>query len=114
MATPAPALFAGMHRAFTEYWRDVRVLAYGEAPDYARLRGHFVSAWERSGSWVEAPGEIDWLKAYSELQSQEEEHLRRRREKFQRPSFDGKIDELGDEDVEVNMGITVSIITGLA
>ena len=83
MATPAQTLFAGMDRAFMEYWRDVRVLAYGEEPDYARLRGHFVSAWEGRQSWVESPGEVDWLKAYSELQSQEAERQCQRREEFQ-------------------------------
>ena len=83
MATPAQTLFAGMDRAFMEYWRDVRVLAYGEEPDYPRLRAHFVLAWEARESWVESPGEIDWLKAYSELQSQEAERQRQRREEFQ-------------------------------
>lgn len=84
MATPAQALFAGMDRAFMEYWRDVRALAYGEEPDYARLRGHFVAAWEGRALWEEVPGEINWLEAYRELQAQQEERLRRRREDFQR------------------------------
>ncbi|KAJ7018678.1 kinase-like domain-containing protein [Mycena alexandri] len=41
IATPASKIFEGMDACFHEFWRDVKALAYGEVPDYEKLRGRF-------------------------------------------------------------------------
>lgn len=46
MATPASKLFCGMDECFHEFWRDIKALAYGEIPDYDKMRGRFVACLE--------------------------------------------------------------------
>ncbi|KAJ7213654.1 kinase-like domain-containing protein [Mycena haematopus] len=46
IATPASKLFRGMDECFREFWRDVKSLAYGEIPDYERMRARFVMCLE--------------------------------------------------------------------
>ncbi|KAJ7480837.1 kinase-like domain-containing protein [Mycena latifolia] len=41
IATPASKLFRGMDECFHEFWRDVKALAYGEVPDYEKMRARF-------------------------------------------------------------------------
>ncbi|KAJ6536342.1 kinase-like domain-containing protein [Mycena capillaripes] len=41
IATPASKLFRGMDDCFQEFWRDVKALAYGEVPDYEKMRARF-------------------------------------------------------------------------
>ncbi|KAK6974585.1 kinase domain-containing protein [Favolaschia claudopus] len=41
IATPASKLFRDMDECFHEFWRDVKALAYGEMPDYEKMRARF-------------------------------------------------------------------------
>ncbi|KAF7330640.1 Protein kinase domain-containing protein [Mycena sanguinolenta] len=41
LAAPASLLFCGMPPCFAEFWRDVKALAFAEAPDYEMIRGRF-------------------------------------------------------------------------
>ncbi|KAF8488581.1 kinase-like domain-containing protein, partial [Gautieria morchelliformis] len=59
MATPTATLFDGMDPAYKAYFNDVKALAWGEFPDYGKLAGRFVEAWERRG-YGDTPRDIDW------------------------------------------------------
>ena len=66
MATPASVLFRNMDTSYVEFWRDVRGLAFGEMPDYDRMKERFVDYWVRAG-YEGCPGEVDWWAAYEKL-----------------------------------------------
>lgn len=70
-----------MDIVFLEFWKDVKSLAFGEAPDYAKLRARFVASWIEHG-WEESPGEIDWLNIYSDLEAQELDRIQKRQRRF--------------------------------
>ncbi|KAF8488583.1 kinase-like domain-containing protein [Gautieria morchelliformis] len=59
VATPTATLFDGMDPAYKAYFNDVKALAWGEFPDYGKLSGRFVEAWERRG-YGDTPQDIDW------------------------------------------------------
>ncbi|KAF8509744.1 kinase-like domain-containing protein [Gautieria morchelliformis] len=59
VATPTATLFDGMDPAYKSYFNDVKALAWGEFPDYGKLAGRFVEAWERRG-YGDTPRDIDW------------------------------------------------------
>ncbi|KAF9472083.1 kinase-like protein [Pholiota conissans] len=94
IATPASVLFRDMDPAFLHFWKDVKSMAFGERPAYARLRGYFVHAWKElelemkyEGNLdgvVGRPGEVDWLKFYERLRVGEEERRKLEEVKFQR------------------------------
>lgn len=47
IATPASKLFRGMDDCFHEFWCDVKALAYGEVPDYEKMRARFADCLEK-------------------------------------------------------------------
>jgi casein kinase I family protein HRR25 len=66
MTTPASVLFWGMDPSYVEFWRDMRSLAFGEVPDYDRMKKRFVDCWMRDG-YGESPGEVDWCAVIDQL-----------------------------------------------
>ncbi|KAJ7735719.1 kinase-like domain-containing protein [Mycena metata] len=66
IATPASKLFEGMNDCFHEFWRDVRALAYGEAPDYEKLRSRFGEALQQHEKGC-AP--CDWWNMWDQFSS---------------------------------------------
>jgi hypothetical protein len=66
MATPASVLFRDMDSSYVEFWRDVRSLAFGEVPEYDRMKKRFVDCWAREG-YGEGPGEVDWFVVVDQL-----------------------------------------------
>ncbi|KAF8488582.1 kinase-like domain-containing protein [Gautieria morchelliformis] len=63
VATPTATLFDGMDPAYKAYFNDVKALAWGEFPDYGKLSGRFVEAWERRG-YCDTPQDIDWWSVF--------------------------------------------------
>ncbi|KAK7052100.1 kinase domain-containing protein [Favolaschia claudopus] len=47
IATPASVLFRDMDDCFVEFWKDVKGLAYGEVPDYDKMKNRFVACLEK-------------------------------------------------------------------
>lgn len=67
MSTPATLLFHGMDSVFTDFWKEVKGLAFGEVPDYTGMRERFAVCWQEKG-YGNHPGGIDWWEEYNRLQ----------------------------------------------
>ncbi|KAF9463445.1 kinase-like domain-containing protein [Collybia nuda] len=59
MATPASVIFRGMDQSYFDFWKDVKGLAFGEAPDYDTMRKRFEDCWKQGG-YGDVPGRVDW------------------------------------------------------
>lgn len=57
--TTTSELFQGMEPVYTWFMREVKVLAFGEVPDYEGMRRAFAEAWKRRG-FGGVPGVLDW------------------------------------------------------
>ncbi|KAJ7679754.1 kinase-like domain-containing protein [Mycena rosella] len=66
IATPASKLFRGMDECFHQFWCDIKALAYGEVPDYGKIRARFVVCLEEHEKGCAARGWWDiWDKCNS-------------------------------------------------
>ncbi|TDL18921.1 hypothetical protein BD410DRAFT_877772 [Rickenella mellea] len=66
MKTKKSELFAGMDPAFGDFWDAVKLLAWGEVPDYDTMKQRFCRSWKEKGYDGE-PGTVDWLVMWNEM-----------------------------------------------
>lgn len=60
MSTPGTVLFGDMNPVYLEFWKDVKMLAFGEIPDYSTMRLRFEECWRSSGFGEGNEGNFDW------------------------------------------------------
>lgn len=67
--TPPETLFKGMDPAFLAFFKEVRLLKWGQVPDYNGMKNRFHESWE-SREFEGRPGEIDWSSIYEDLEAE--------------------------------------------